>query len=37
MSDIRQQIETSLAAFGGQDLRDASIGLLNELCAAREI
>ncbi|MDP6631311.1 MAG: hypothetical protein QGH42_04560 [Kiritimatiellia bacterium] len=31
MSDIRQQIEASLAAFGKDDLKAASIGLLNAL------
>ena len=31
MSDIRQQIEESLVAFGKDDLKAASIGLLNAL------
>ena len=31
MSDIRQQIEASLAVFGKDDLKTASIGLLNTL------
>jgi len=31
MSDIRQQIEASLAGFGKDDLKTASIGLLNAL------
>ena len=31
MSDIREQIEASLAVFGKDDLKTASIGLLNTL------
>ena len=30
-SDTRQQVETSLRAFSGSDLRTSSIGLLNTL------
>ncbi len=36
MSDVRNQIESSLAAFGTDDLKTASIGLLNTLGYASE-